>query len=168
MRQQLYCTLCVRYQQEDLTLIPSPDFTVTFTSSIIQMMLFTSHCAACAAFELPPGNSALSVVAEASFVYNVWLIACKEHNELLMSCASDPAATVCTVNVIRDSASCPWCARSAVVFTCAFSIFRDVGQCGAVCGQLRSCLWLIYLQIKLIPMTFTHRHGPNCSWCTTH
>lgn len=130
VRQRLYCTLCVMSQQEDLTLIPSPDFTMTFTSSIIQIMLFTSHCAVRTAFELPPGNSALSVVAEASFVYIVWLIACKEHNEFLMSCASDPAATVCTVNVIRDSASCPWWARSAVVFTCAFSIFCNVGQCG--------------------------------------
>lgn len=43
-----------------------------------------------------------------SFVYIVWLIACKEHNELLIQCAPSPTARVCTLNVIRDSASCPW------------------------------------------------------------
>lgn len=83
--------------------------------SIIHIPLFT--CAVFTALELPPGNLALlPVAAEASFVYIVWLIACKEHNELLMSCASDPAAAVCTVNVIRDADSCPWWACNATVF----------------------------------------------------
>lgn len=117
------------------TLTSSPDWLWVLHFSIIHIPSFTKSRSVRTAFELPPGNPALSVVAEASFVYIVWLIACKEHNELLMSCASDPAATVCTVNVIRDSASCPWWARSAVVFTCSFSIFLNVGQRGTVQWQ---------------------------------
>lgn len=38
---------------------------------IIHNPLFTKSCSVCAAFELPPGSRALSVVAEASFVYIV-------------------------------------------------------------------------------------------------
>lgn len=147
--------VCVWSQQEAVTLISR--LPVILKYSILQIPLFTIFCPACTTFELPPGNPALSVVAGASFVYIVWLIACKEHNELLMSCASDPAATVCTVNVIRDAASCPWCARSAVAFHCAFSIFPDVGQCGTACGHVRSCLQMIYLWIWLISLTFTHK-----------
>ncbi len=142
--------------------------TVNLKFSITPIPLITKSCTVSTAFDLPPGNLALSVVAEASFVYIVWLIACKEHNELLMSRASDPAVTVCTVNVIRDSASCPWWANSAVVFTCAFSIFPDVGQHGTVCGQVRSCLWMISPRIWLITGTFTHRLGPNSSLWTVH
>lgn len=128
-----------------------PRLAVNLKFSVIHILLFTKSCTVCAAFETPQGNRVLSVVAEASFVYIVWLIACKEHNELLMSCASDPAATVCKVNVIRDSASCPWWARSAVVFTCTFSTFPNVGQHSTVCRQVRSFLWMISPRIWLIP-----------------
>lgn len=83
--------------------------------------VFTVH-------QLPLGNRALSSMAKGIFVCIVWLIACKEHNELLMSCATDPAVTVCIVNVIRDWASCPWWAHCAVVFTFTCGIFLSIRQ----------------------------------------
>lgn len=86
-----------------------------------------------AASSLPPGNRSASAVDEASFVYIVWLIACKERNELLIPCASSPAATVCTVNVIRDWASCPWWAPLSGSCACP-------AQRGTVGVQVRSCL----------------------------
>lgn len=145
-------------QQETAAITSSPDWLWVLNLFIIRILLFTKSWTVCTTLEMPLGNLALPVVAGASFVYIVWLIACKEHNELLMSCASDPAATVCTVNVIRDSASCPWWAPSAVVFTCAFSIFPNVGQGGTVCGQVRSCLWMISLLSWLTCRTLAHTY----------
>lgn len=84
---------------------------------IISNTLPTKFWSVSTAFRLPPESWSVSVVAEASFVYIVWLIACKEHNELLIQCAPSPAATVCTLNVIRDSASCPWWAALSSSYT---------------------------------------------------
>lgn len=44
---------------------------VNLKFSIIHIPLFTESRTVCTAFELPPGNRALSVVAEAGFVYIV-------------------------------------------------------------------------------------------------
>lgn len=109
-RSQWYLSVCMVSAGSSTSYIISR-LPVNLKICIIHNTSLTKSYSVHTAFELPPGNWALSVVSEASFVYIVWLIACKEHNELLIPCASNPAATVCTVNVIRDSASCPWWAH---------------------------------------------------------
>lgn len=121
-------------QQEATTLTSSPDrlWILHFSKRLV--------LTASTAFNFPPENLALCAVAMASSVYIVSLIAC------IMSlwCLIHPSLLpqVCAVNVIRDSASCPWWAR-AVVFTCTCSISPDVGQRGAARGLVRSCMWMI-------------------------
>lgn len=48
-----------------------PRLAVNLKFSIIHNPVFTKSCTVHAAFKLPPGNAAMPVVAEASFVYIV-------------------------------------------------------------------------------------------------
>lgn len=131
----------VNRQEEQIILhsISTITLRLTMTFTFFQkksFVVFTVH-------QLPLGNRALSSMAKGIFVYIVWLIACKEHNELLMSCATDPAVTVCIVNVIRDWVSCPWWAHCAVVFALTCGIFLSIRQDSTECRQVRLFLWMI-------------------------
>lgn len=131
----------VNRQEEQIILHSITTITLRLTMTFTffkkkSFVVFTVH-------QLPLGNGALSSMAKGIFVYIVWLIACKKHNELLMSCATDPAVTVCLVNVIRDWVSCPWWAHCAVVFALTCGIFLSIRQDSTECRQVRLFLWMI-------------------------